>query len=611
MVCGGLELALSLTEGGFFGLVHLLGLILAQAAAEVREVGLDAVLLVLVQLSLALGEGLIDLVGQHFGLIVQVEPLLAAAVLGFIGSGVRHRTLDLILREVGAAGNGDVLLPAGAEVFGRDLDDAVHVDVKGDFDLRLGGEACADAGELELAQRLVIPCKMAFALQDVDLDAGLHRACGRENLALARRDHAVPGDEGRCNTTHRLNGQGERCDIHQDKALCRCAGGSGQLAAALKQTALNRRAHGNALIGVQAVARLLAEQFLDLTLHGRHPGAAADQQDFAQLAGRDTGVTQGVLDRLDRPCQQVSGHHLELGPGDGQVEVVGAVLADGDKGQVQLSGRRAGQFFLGFFGFLFQAAHCGRVTGEVDAVGFFELRHSVLDDALVEVVAAEVGVAAGRQNGEGAVLDLNDGDIEGSAAEIVDEDFLGGFVIQTVGDSGGSRLVDDAQDIQTGNASCVLRGLALAVVKVGRNRDDGFGDRFAQIALGIVTDLRQDHRADLLRRQVAAVNVNAVIGTHVPFDAGDGAAGVGRDLAFCRAADQTLTVFRKGDDTGGRALALRVGDDDRLSALDHRNAGVGGAKVDSDYFAHTGCPLFSCDARIFPKISYRFRMTIS
>ena len=119
MVGAFFQLGLGLTEIGFLVFIHLFGLILAQAAAEVGEVGFDAVLLVLVQLLFAFGKSLVHLVGQHLGLIVQIQPLLAAAVLGLVGGSVCHGALDLIFRKVGAAGDGDVLLPAGAKVFGR------------------------------------------------------------------------------------------------------------------------------------------------------------------------------------------------------------------------------------------------------------------------------------------------------------------------------------------------------------------------------------------------------------------------------------------------------------------------------------------------------------
>ena len=272
--------------------------------------------------------------------------------------------------------------------------------------------------------------------------------------------------------------------------------------------------------------------------------------------------------------------------------MVGAVLPHRDEGQVELGAGRAGKLLLRLFGLFLQAAHGGGVAAQVDAVGLLELRHGVLHDPLVEVVAAEVGVAAGGQHREGAVLDLDDGDIEGAAAEVVDQDLLGCFVVEAVGHGCGGRLVDDAQDIQARDAARVLRGLALAVVEVGRDSDDGLRHRLAQIAFGVAADLGQDHGADLLRGQILAVNADPVIGTHVALDAGDGAAGVGRKLALGCAAHQTLAVLGKGHHAGGGALALCVGDDDGLAALDHCHAGVGRSKVDSDHFAHTALSSF-------------------
>ena len=163
---------------------------------------------------------------------------------------------------------------------------------------------------------------------------------------------------------------------------------------------------------------------------------------------------------------------------------------------------------------------------------FFELCHGVFHDALVEVVAAEAGIAAGGQHRKGAVFDLDDGDVEGAAAEVIDQDLLGRFVVKAVGHGGGGRLIDDAQDVQACDAARILGGLALAVVKVSGDSDDGLCHRLAQIALGIAADLGQDHGADLLRGQVSAIDMHPVIRTHVPLDAGHRAAGVCGDLAL-------------------------------------------------------------------------------
>ena len=64
VVGAGFQLALGLPERRLFGLIHLFGLIFPQAAAEVGQVRFDPVFLVLIQLFLALGKGLVYLVGQ-------------------------------------------------------------------------------------------------------------------------------------------------------------------------------------------------------------------------------------------------------------------------------------------------------------------------------------------------------------------------------------------------------------------------------------------------------------------------------------------------------------------------------------------------------------------
>ena len=62
---------------------------------------------------------------------------------------------------------------------------------------------------------------------------------------------------------------------------------------------------------------------------------------------------------------------------------------------------------------------------------------------------------------------------------------------QAVGESCGGRLVDEAQDIQPGDAAGIFRGLALRVVEVGGDGDDGVGYGCSEEALGIALELAQ------------------------------------------------------------------------------------------------------------------------
>ena len=72
------------------------------------------------------------------------------------------------------------------------------------------------------------------------------------------------------------------------------------------------------------------------------------------------------------------------------------------------------------------------------------------------------------------------------------------------------------------------------------------------------------HTADFVGNAVIAL-------AHEPFDGGHGVFRVGHRLTLCRITNFafTLTVIKKSDYGGGRAVTLAVGDDNRLVAFHH------------------------------------------
>lgn len=96
-------------------------------------------------------------------------------------------------------------------------------------------------------------------------------------------------------------------------------------------------------------------------------------------------------------------------------------------------------------------------------------------------------------DGENTALDVQQRHIESTTTKIVDEDVplllrLSGA--ETVGDSGGGRLVDDTENVQASNGTGVLGGLTLVVVEVGRDGDDGLLDLHAELDLSDLLHLR-------------------------------------------------------------------------------------------------------------------------
>ena len=78
----------------------------------------------------------------------------------------------------------------------------------------------------------------------------------------------------------------------------------------------------------------------------------------------------------------------------------------------------------------------------------------------VEVVAAELADALAADFLEDAVMDAQDGDVEGAAAEVVDEDGLVLLGVEAVADGGRGRLVDERQHLQAGGPGAQLGGVA-------------------------------------------------------------------------------------------------------------------------------------------------------
>ncbi len=120
---------------------------------------------------------------------------------------------------------------------------------------------------------------------------------------------------------------------------------------------------------------------------------------------------------------------------------------------------------------------------------------------IVDVVAAEVRVAIGGKNLEDIAVgrgnELEDRNVKGTAAEIVDGYFATLLFVEAVGESGGGRLVDEAENFETGDFAGVFGGLALGVVEIGRDGDYSAVHRFAEMRFGPVFQFTQNKGGNL------------------------------------------------------------------------------------------------------------------
>mmetsp|Transcript_66483 Transcript_66483/g.105199 ORF Transcript_66483/g.105199 Transcript_66483/m.105199 type:complete len:338 (-) Transcript_66483:1340-2353(-) len=252
------------------------------------------------------------------------------------------------------------------------------------------------------------------------------------------------------------------------------------------------------------------------------------------------------------------------------------------------------------------------VLGHIFTVLLLEDIHEVLHHALVEVLTAQVGVTIGSHHLEDAVVDGQQRHIEGATTEVVDKDVLLGLLIQAVGNGRGRRLVDDAQDVHSRDGARILRGLALAVVEIGRHRDHRVVDLGSQVGFSCLFHLQQDHGRHFFRVKLLLLTLSrhddhgfvALTCDHLEgpeLDVGlhngvgelaadqtlgieDGILGVARHLVLGCVADEALRI-RKGHVARRGAVALVVGNDFHPTIFVDANAGVGGAQVDSNHWA--------------------------
>jgi len=243
-----------------------------------------------------------------------------------------------------------------------------------------------------------------------------------------------------------------------------------------------------------------------------------------------------------------------------------------------------------------------------------ELGLEVLEKGVVEVLTTEMGVSSGGLDGENLTLDGKKRDIESSTSEIEDEDgsLVGGLLVETVSNGGSGGLVDDSENLESGDGTGILGSETLGVVEVSGDGDDSLLDGLAELGLGDLLHLGEDHGGDFLWREglllVQVVNLNEwgsvlvdngewpvlhvlldiwVIETSTNESLGveDGVSGVHGGLVLGGISDQSLTLGESDVRRGG-SVTLVVGNDFNPVLPEDGNTRVGGSEIDSDGSDH-------------------------
>ena len=325
---------------------------------------------------------------------------------------------------------------------------------------------------------------------------------------------------------------------------------------------------------------------------------------MVNLGQGQASILDDLVERLLGAVQQILGDLLELGAGQGLIQEERVLLGvHRDVRQVDVGGLGGGQLNLGLLSSLTQTLDSALILGQVNALGSLELIDEPVDNALVPVVTTELVVTSGSHDLNNAVTDLQQGDVEGTATEVEDQDgLLLLALLQAISQRGGSRLVNDTQDVEACNLAGLLGGLALGILEVSRDGNDGVGNVLTQVSLGVALQLHERAGRNLLRGVLLVIDIDGPVGADVALDGANGAVNIGDRLVLGGLANENFAVLGKSHDGRGGAGTLGVSDNGCLATFQHGYNRVGGTKVNSYCASHN---LFSLRVGVCFKLIVR------
>ncbi len=225
---------------------------------------------------------------------------------------------------------------------------------------------------------------------------------------------------------------------------------------------------------------------------------------------------------------------------------------------------------------------------------------------IIDIVATEVRVAVGGGDLEDAVVELENRNVESAATEIVDGDDSVLVFVEAVGKRSRGRFVDETKHVESGDAAGIFCGLALRIVEICGNGDDGLRYRAAEKTLGVALQLAKDEGRNFGRRIGALADPDAenfaglqIVGEtkrkqlqlvpdifkaapHQPFHGVDSALRSLDQKLARRIADDDLIVAIKRDDRGHQIQPVFARDDGGRLSLHEGHERVRRAQVDAD-----------------------------
>ena len=184
---------------------------------------------------------------------------------------------------------------------------------------------------------------------------------------------------------------------------------------------------------------------------------------FIDVLFLDIGILEDLFHGLHGLTEKIHVELFKLGPSESFREII-AIL---ERLDFNPCGLLAGQCALRLLDLALQLAHGAQVGGDVSAGLLLVQLDKVVNNPVVKIFTSEVSVTSGCENFEDTVVDGKERYIKSTTTKVVDDDLrFSALLVETIGDGGGGRLVDDTEDLKTGNSTSILGCLTLSVIEV-------------------------------------------------------------------------------------------------------------------------------------------------
>jgi len=563
-------------------------------------------LLVLVRelvLELLLVEGVLHLEAVVFKLVLGLNLLLDLGVLFLVFLGITDHLVDFLLgKSTLVVGDGNLVLLSSGLVVGRDVKDTVGINVEGDLNLWGSSWSWWDSLEVELSEDVVVLGHLSLSLEDLDEHTWLVVSVSGEDLRFLGWDGGLSWDQNSHNTSGSLNTLGKSGNVEKEQVLDSFVSGS------VEDGSLDGGTIGDGFVWVDGLVQSLSvEEVLEHLLDLWNSSGSSDENDFVDLSLSDSRVLEDGLYWWHTLSEEIDTEILELGSGDGGVVVL--TLSKSFALNWRLMGTRKNS--LGLLALGSQSSESSGVLGDVYSGLLLEVGHAEVDELVVEIFSSQVSVTIGGLDLKDTLIDGQKGYIESTSTEIEDENVLLNlrFLVESVGNSSGSWLVDNSGNVKSSNGSGILGGLSLGVIEVSWDSDDGVLDALSEVRLSDFSHLNQNHGGDFfwleflllslegddddwllsvslldLEWPELDVSLDGVVrefSSDESLGIEDSVGWVSGDLVLGRVSNESF-FFSEGNVGWGGVETLIVGDDFDLVVYPHSDAGVGGSEIDSD-----------------------------